>query len=140
MANRDGKGDFAHSPRLSQGSDQYPASAQRRVSPFEICPRQIPPPPTEPPASPSLETQDPNLDPPTSRLRAGRSVSSLNKVALRCRLGEMIRNERKRQALSQEELAFRAKLHPAQVSLAECGSRDIRFTTICAFAAALRVE
>ena len=48
--------------------------------------------------------------------------------------------DRPRRALSQEDFAFRSKIHRTHVSLFERGRRDTRLPTICAIAAALHVQ
>jgi transcriptional regulator with XRE-family HTH domain len=50
-----------------------------------------------------------------------------------------LRIERRAQALSQERLALRAKLHRTEVSLLERGDRDPRLSTIVRLARALDV-
>lgn len=50
-----------------------------------------------------------------------------------------LRIERKAQALSQERLALRAKLHRTEVSLLERGDRDPRLSTIVRLSRALDV-
>ena len=55
------------------------------------------------------------------------------------RFGANLRAERERRNLSQERLAFRARLHPTQVSLLERGRREPRLTTLLKLARALDV-
>ena len=50
-----------------------------------------------------------------------------------------LRIERKAQALSQERLALRAKIHRTEVSLLERGNRDPRLSTIVRLSRALDV-
>jgi transcriptional regulator with XRE-family HTH domain len=50
-----------------------------------------------------------------------------------------LRIERKAQALSQERLALRARIHRTEVSLLERGHRDPRLSTIVRLARALDV-
>jgi transcriptional regulator with XRE-family HTH domain len=50
-----------------------------------------------------------------------------------------LRIERRAQALSQERLALRAKLHRTEVSLLERGDRDPRLSTIVRLSRALDV-
>jgi transcriptional regulator with XRE-family HTH domain len=50
-----------------------------------------------------------------------------------------LRIERKAQALSQERLALRAKIHRTEVSLLERGHRDPRLSTIVRLSRALNV-
>jgi ribosome-binding protein aMBF1 (putative translation factor) len=56
------------------------------------------------------------------------------------RFGEILRAARLYRDIAQDELAFRAHFHRSHVSLIECGRRDIRLVTICALAAALRLN
>ena len=105
MANRDGKGDVAHSPRQPS---QDPAARPAPAAPI--------------------------------RPLASRTPTRANNRDLRRRFGEIVRTERIRRAMSQQDLAFRSKVHRTHVSLAECGHRDLRMTTICALAAALHIQ
>ena len=50
-----------------------------------------------------------------------------------------LRIERKAQALSQERLALRAKIHRTEISLLERGNRDPRLSTIVRLSRALDV-
>ena len=50
-----------------------------------------------------------------------------------------LRIERKAQALSQERLALRARIHRTEVSLLERGNRDPRLSTIVRLSRALDV-
>jgi transcriptional regulator with XRE-family HTH domain len=54
-------------------------------------------------------------------------------------VGRNIAAERKRLGLTQEELAYRAGLHPVEVGRAERGVRDLRLSTVAKLAAGLGV-
>ena len=54
--------------------------------------------------------------------------------------GKVVRDLRKRQGLSQEDLADAARLHRTHISLIERGQRSVRLETIERLAAALRVQ
>jgi transcriptional regulator with XRE-family HTH domain len=56
------------------------------------------------------------------------------------RLARNIRDQRKRQGMSQEELAFACDLHPSEISRLERSVRDPRFSTIVRVARALKVR
>jgi transcriptional regulator with XRE-family HTH domain len=60
-------------------------------------------------------------------------------VDARERLARNIRDQRKRQGMSQEELAFACNLHPSEISRLERSVRDPRFSTIVRLARALKV-
>jgi ribosome-binding protein aMBF1 (putative translation factor) len=90
--------------------------------------------------SPQRASPIPSAPATPVRLIAVRSPTRASNADLRRRFGEIVRIERTRRALSQEDLAARSSLHRTHFSLAECGRRDVRLTTICAIAAALRVH
>lgn len=54
-------------------------------------------------------------------------------------LGEAVRSLRRREPLTQEELADRSGLHPTFVSEVEGGRRDVRLSTLCKLSAGLDV-
>ena len=54
--------------------------------------------------------------------------------------GRNLREARTRAGLSQERLAYAARLHPTQISLLERGERDPLVSTIARLARALRVS
>lgn len=56
------------------------------------------------------------------------------------KLGNKIRYERVRRHLSQEKLAELANLNMRSISTIECGTTDIKFTTLNKIAKALGVE
>lgn len=56
------------------------------------------------------------------------------------KLGNKIRYERVRRHLSQEKLAELANINMRSVSTIECGTTDVKFTTLNKIANALRVE
>lgn len=59
---------------------------------------------------------------------------------LQAAFGRALRSLRQRQSLSQEQLAFRAGLHPSYVAQVERGERNISLRNIWALADALEVE
>lgn len=54
-------------------------------------------------------------------------------------LGEAVRSLRKRERLTQEDLADRSDLHATFVSEVERGTRDVRLSTLCKLATGLDV-
>lgn len=54
-------------------------------------------------------------------------------------LGRALRKIRKREGLTQEDLAFKAGLHSTWISAVERGVRDPRWSTVCQMAAGLGV-
>jgi transcriptional regulator with XRE-family HTH domain len=54
-------------------------------------------------------------------------------------VGQNIRKQRKRRALTQEELGHRAGMHPVEVGRAERGVRDMRVSTVVKLARGLDV-
>lgn len=56
------------------------------------------------------------------------------------KFGEKLRSIRKKKALSQEELAFRANLHRTYISDIERGSRNVSLENIEKIAKALRIS
>ena len=56
------------------------------------------------------------------------------------KFGETIRRERKRQGLSQEELAFESGLHRTYISSVERGERNVTLLSIQRIARALKVR
>lgn len=56
------------------------------------------------------------------------------------KLGNKIRYERVRKHLSQEKLAELANLNMRSISTIECGTTDVKFTTLNKIANALGVE
>jgi len=56
------------------------------------------------------------------------------------RFGAAVRTQRIKRAMSQEELADSAKLHPTHISLIEHGRRSVRIETIVRLATALGVQ
>ncbi len=55
------------------------------------------------------------------------------------RFARNLRVERKTQSLSQERLAYRAKIHRTEISMLERGLRDPRLSTIVRLARALGI-
>lgn len=56
------------------------------------------------------------------------------------KLGNKIRYERVRRHLSQEKLAELANMNMRSISTIECGTTDIKFTTLNKIATALNME
>ena len=56
------------------------------------------------------------------------------------RFGERVRELRKKQNISQEELSFRAGLHTNYVSDVECGRRNVSLRAIEQFAEGLGIS
>jgi transcriptional regulator with XRE-family HTH domain len=54
-------------------------------------------------------------------------------------VGRNIKVQRKRRALTQEELGHRAGMHPVEVGRAERGARDMRISTVVKLARGLDV-
>lgn len=54
-------------------------------------------------------------------------------------VGRNIKAQRKRRALTQEELGHRAGMHPVEVGRAERGARDMRISTVVKLARGLDV-
>ena len=54
-------------------------------------------------------------------------------------VGQNIRTQRKRRALTQEELGHRAGMHPVEVGRAERGVRDMRVSTVAKLARGLGI-
>jgi transcriptional regulator with XRE-family HTH domain len=54
-------------------------------------------------------------------------------------VGRNIKAQRKRRDLTQEELAFRAGMHPVEVGRAERGVRDLRVSSVVKLARGLGV-
>jgi XRE family transcriptional regulator, regulator of sulfur utilization len=54
-------------------------------------------------------------------------------------LGEAVRSLRKREDLSQEELAHRSDLHTTFISEVERGLRDVRLSTLCKLSGGLDI-
>lgn len=61
-------------------------------------------------------------------------------IELLLKLGNKIRYERVRRHLSQEKLAELANINMRSVSTIECGTTDVKFTTLNKIAKALGVE
>ena len=59
---------------------------------------------------------------------------------LLAKFGEIIRKERLKQELSQEELAFRAGLHRTYIGMIERAERNITITNINKIAKALKLR
>ncbi|MGH2973890.1 MAG: helix-turn-helix domain-containing protein [Solirubrobacterales bacterium] len=59
---------------------------------------------------------------------------------LQAGLGEAIKRLRHREVLSQEDLAFRAGLHPTFISEIENGHKDLRLSSLCKVADGLGVS
>ena len=109
MANRDRKGDAAHSP--APASDRLPtyrppSAASPEQSSYPDYPRILP----------------------------------FTEQALIIAFGQLLKSARLRRAMSQEELAEKAGMHRTHISLTERGTRNVRFTTACIMAYALRVN
>lgn len=60
--------------------------------------------------------------------------------AVRSRFGGNLRRARRRRDLSQEELAFRARLHRTEISALERGLREPKLSVLVKLAAALDVS
>lgn len=54
--------------------------------------------------------------------------------------GEIVREYRKKQGISQEELAFRAGLHRTYIGMIERGEKNITLTNISKLATALNIR
>jgi len=54
-------------------------------------------------------------------------------------LGEAIAQIRVREGMTQEDLAFRAGMHPTWISRVETGERDPRWSSVCKLVAGLGV-
>jgi len=63
-----------------------------------------------------------------------------NKADIRVRFGQKLRQLRTARGLSQEELAFRARLHRTYVSSAERGERNVSLVNLERLASALSVS
>lgn len=61
-------------------------------------------------------------------------------VDIKKRFGDRLRQIRKQKKISQEELAFRAKLHRTYISDVERGSRNISIENIEKIAKSLRIK
>lgn len=59
---------------------------------------------------------------------------------LQAGLGEAVRHLRKRDGLTQEDLAFKSDLHTTFISEVEHGLKDVRLSSICKLAAGLGVS
>lgn len=55
-------------------------------------------------------------------------------------VGNNIRANRKRQKLTQEQLAERCGIHPVEMGRAERGVRDLRVSTVAKIAQGLEIE
>lgn len=61
-------------------------------------------------------------------------------ATLQARLGEAIKQRRRRDGLSQEDLAFRGDLHTTFLSEVENGHKDLRLSTLCKVANGLGIS
>ena len=64
----------------------------------------------------------------------------MNALEIQKRLGEVIRDERNKLGISQEELAFRCKLHRTYIGSVERGERNVSIVNIVKIAEILRVS
>lgn len=64
----------------------------------------------------------------------------MDKNVFNFELGLLVRNERKRQRLSQEELAFRANCGLSQIGTVERGEKGISFYNFYKIAKALNID
>ena len=118
---------------------QRKADSARTLSPLTPIPPVPAPPP--PPAYPAPDSSPSFSQPharPTWHAMAGRKNNQGPAVVRR--FGEILRAARRYRALSQEDLAFNAHMQRSHISLIEIGRRDARVTTVCALAAALRMN
>ena len=122
MANRDGKGDAAHSPRQSHPSQAHAASGS-----FS----------SDPPAAPQ-----PMI--PSPRLRAYKTLphdeAQRPHRDLVQRFAQILRAARLRRGLSQDALSSRLDFPRTRISIVESGTQDIRISTVFTLAAALRIN
>ncbi len=63
----------------------------------------------------------------------------MDAAKLQAGLGEAVYRLRKRDGLTQEDLAFRSDLHSTFVSEVEHGRKDVRLSTLCKLAGGLGI-
>ena len=103
-----------------------------------VPPVPAPAPPLPPPAPDSAPSfSEPHIR-PTWHTMAGKKAGK--GPAIVRRFGEVVRAARLYRGLSQEDLAFHARLHTSHISLIETGRRDTRVSTICALAFGLKMN
>ena len=111
MANHDGKGDGAHSPAPRPLLDRLP---------------------THP--LPSTASSEQTSDPGYPR------ILPFTEQALIISFGQAVRAARLRRAMTQEKLAEKAGMRRNHISRTEHGTRNVRFTTVCVMAYAMRMN